>query len=89
MRLIVQIDASGWFPSDPPQSPPLWQGVTCDEMKIQANPREAAFPELNDLAAVRRHFQHVIRTRGGALISCDLVSIGGIEMVRTVSKYRA
>jgi hypothetical protein len=88
MKLRIQIDASGWFPADPPQSPPLWQSVTCDDMKILATPPEVAFPQLSDLAAVRRHFQHVIRTRGGALISCDVVSIGGMAMVRTVSKYR-
>jgi hypothetical protein len=89
MKLRIQIDASGWFPTDPPQSPPQWQSVTCDEMKIQATSREPEFPPLSDLAAVRRHFQRVIRTRAGALISCDVVSIGGMSMVRTVSKYRA
>jgi hypothetical protein len=89
MNLRIQIDATGWFPADPPQLMPRWQSVTCDEMKIQATPLDAAFPQLSDLAAVRSHFQHVVRTRGGALISCDVVPTGGRAMVRTVSKYRA
>jgi hypothetical protein len=89
MNLSIQIDPAGWFPTDPPHSPPRWQSVTCDEMEIQATQLEAAFPQLNDLAAVRRHFQHMIRTRGGALISCDVVEVGGMQTVRTVSKYRA
>jgi hypothetical protein len=89
MKVRIQIDATGWVPADPPQSPPRWQSVTCDEMKIQAIPLEVAFPQMSDLVAVRRHFQHVIRTRGGGLISCDVVPIGDTAIVRTVSKYRA
>ncbi len=86
MSLKVHIDATGWFPMDPPGA--RWESVTSDEMKLAEMPPDPAFPPLSDLAAVRRYFQQVIRTRGGALISCDVVAAGEAAMVRTVSKYR-
>ncbi len=87
MSLKVHIDATGWFPMDPPGA--RWESVTSDEMKLADMPPDPAFPLLSDLAAVRRYFQQLIRTRGGALISCDVVAAGEAAMVRTVSKYRA
>jgi hypothetical protein len=84
----IQVDGSGWFPADPPQATPQWESVTCDEMIISPRPLDRAFPSLDDLAAVRRHFQQLIRSRAGALISCDIVSVCGVNVVRTISKYR-
>jgi hypothetical protein len=89
MKLMVQVDAAGWFPSDPWQSPPLWHSVTGDEMRILAGRLGAGFPKLSDLTIVRRHFQDETRKRGGALISCDVVQVGGSWMVRTVRKQRS
>ena len=87
MNLIVQVDAAGWIPAEPQQSPPLWQSVTSDEMKLTVTPLTHEFPSSGELTAVRRHFQQLIRTRGGALISCDVLTNGGTPMVRTVAKY--
>ena len=57
-------------------------------MVLDARPLDVAFPSLNDLVAVRRHFQQRIRSRAGALVSCDVVSVSGLNVVRSVSKYR-
>ncbi len=88
MLLRIQVDGSGWFPVDPPLTTPRWESVTCDEMIITARPLNGTFPPLNDLLAVRRHFQQLIRSRAGALVSCDVIRVCGVDMVRTVSKYR-
>ncbi|HTS32162.1 MAG TPA: hypothetical protein VMH81_40105 [Bryobacteraceae bacterium] len=89
MNLIVQIDAAGWIANEPPQSPPVWQSVTSDEMTLAVTPLTPEFPQLGDLAAVRRYFQQQVRARQGALISCDVVTPAGTPMVRMVAKYRA
>lgn len=87
-NLKIEIDTTGWFPLDPPQSG-RWQSVTCDEIKIQAARQEATFPPLSDLGAMRRYFRQAIGTRGGALISCDVITVAGVDVIRTVSKYSA
>jgi glutaredoxin 2 len=88
MTLRIQVDGCGWFPADPPHPTPRWESVTCDEMVVTTRPRDDAFPPLNDVVAVRRHFQQLIRSRAGALVSCDVVGVSAVNMVRTVSKYR-
>ncbi len=82
-NLSVDIDATAWFPPDTPQSG-HWQSVTCDEIKIRATPRDIVSPALSDLGAVRRYFRQAIAARKGALISCDVIAVRGVDVVRTI-----
>jgi hypothetical protein len=100
--LIIDIDCAGWTSiteaagpaaaapaNSPPGLVPNWQNVTGDEMCIKVEPLSGVFPDLNDIAGVRRHFRNLIGQRGGAIVSCDIAAVGELAAVRCVSKYRA
>jgi hypothetical protein len=79
------MDLAGWEQVDG-ANPTSWESVTADKMNLTCRVREKEFPDLDDIAAVRRVFRTKFLDQHAGLVSCDQQDIQGRRAVRVIAK---
>lgn len=85
----LQFDTTGWNLKQQTDTRCIWSNQARDVLTLELFPGSTSLPaHLHDAAGWLQYYEPRVSKEGGAVVSVDLLPLGGLDAVRSIFKFR-